>query len=116
MPTPTSRAVISPSDSDSSPESEEELEEEEELKKGKSCHTALTRHHSYQILTSFHLDKSARHPLPPRFTLPRETGQVPRSPVATMVIGPGDRGSGGWKLAFVVSTRRRSAASLLTVM
>lgn len=47
------RAVISPSDSDSSPESEEE-----ELEEGKSCHMALTRHHSNHIITSFQLEKS----------------------------------------------------------
>ena len=58
-----------------------------------------------------------RHPVHPGFTLPRETGQVPRRLVIAVVIGPRDRGSGGWKLPFLVSNwRRRVVASMLTVM
>lgn len=58
----------------------------------------------------------ARHPVHPRFTLSRETGQVSRSPVVAMVMGPGDRGSGGWKLTLLVSNRRRKVASILTMI
>lgn len=55
----------------------------------------------------------ARHSVHPGFTLPRETGQVPWSPVVAMVIGPGDRGSGGWEV--LVSNRMRRVTSIFTM-
>lgn len=36
--------------------------------------------------------------------------------MVAVVIGPGDRGSGGWKLALLVSDRRRRVASILTMI
>lgn len=56
----------------------------------------------------------ARYSVHPGFTLPRETGQVPWSqPVVAVVIGPGDRGSGGWE--FLVSNRMRRVTSIFTM-
>lgn len=55
----------------------------------------------------------ARHPVHPGLTLPRETGQVPRSTMVAVVIGPGDRGSGGCRSLVPGSKRQRVASVLL---
>lgn len=68
------------------------------------------------LLISPSVSLRARHPVHPWFTLSSETGQVSRSPVVAVVMSPGDRGSGGWKLTLLVSNRSRWVASIITVI
>lgn len=55
----------------------------------------------------------ARHSVNPGFSVPRNSREVSWCPVASVVVRPGERSSGGWEL--MISNRWRSFTSIFTM-
>lgn len=71
------------------------------------CHKGGER-----VFPFYSVSLQARHSVYPGFTVPRDSRQVPWSPVVSVVVRPGDRSSGGWEL--MISNRLRRVTSILT--
>lgn len=71
------------------------------------CHKGGER-----VFPFYSVSLQARHSVYPGFTVPRDSRQVPWSPVVSVVVRPGDRSSGGWEL--MISNRLRRVTSIFT--
>lgn len=83
-------------------------------------HVTKVRHwfHESKVLTVkecspfYSVSLQTRHPVYTGFSVPRDSRQVPWSPVVSVVVRPGDRSSGGWEL--MISNRLRRVTSIFT--